>query len=448
MGLAACTAILGSFEVDPSAEGQDASTSPDVTSDGALATDAGANDALPDAPVSTDANPVDASSDAPVLSEPCTFDSDGGAVVVYPGDPCLFKDGAPIPSVGTCKPGRWACIDVGGGQRFAQCNGAVGPQVKEVCSPSGATIFEDENCNGTADEGCACALGAERPCGVGQCALGAKQTCVALDGGAGWGPCVGPAPRPRDCTSTLDNDCNGTPDSAESFCKCLGPGTVNPPLYDVGKELKCSEFGSSNACASVLRKCVVAAEKTGVKWDVDCRSGVLTCGSNLDNDCNNVADSTELRCGCRNTVGKTVAAHQVLVSAGPTSGIVGCGGAVTQASAALLCRPGCSPTTLQYWQSSAVPNNVTPTANYWLAEGNLRYANNTLVDTCTVAPSGTLPITWKECTAREKEARVCTASTAADAFGNRCEPRCPTAKALGGCGGVTTDTASTACTCP
>jgi hypothetical protein len=451
VGLAACTAILGSFEVEPSGGGPDASNLPDATTDSAFATDTGADDAVSDAGL-TDAGPADASPDAPVLSEPCNFASDGGAIVVYPGDPCLFtKDGAPIPSAGTCKPGRWACVDLGGGQpKFAQCNNAVAPTA-EVCSPVSATTFADENCNGTADEGCACKLGAQRPCGLGECSVGAIQTCIGLDGGtAGWGPCVGPGPQPRDCTSSRDNDCNGTPDRAESFCKCAGPGDVNPPLYDVDKVLTCGDFGSLNSCAKEDRKCIVSPDKTSAKWDLECRTGVLACGSTVDNDCNNVQDDRDLRCACRSTIGKQVPAHEVLVSFSPTTGIAGCGGSVTQANASSLCRPGCSPTTLQQWQSSAVPSNVTPTANYWLAEGNLRYATSTLsIGACAVGPAGILPTGWKECAEQgERQARVCTASTAADPFGNRCQPRCATTKALGGCGGVTTNTAATACSCP
>jgi hypothetical protein len=283
LALGACSLLVGTSGLS-GGSATDAAVGADATMLADAALDAGdARDAQPEA----DANAADAAADAgadvvpPAL--PCTVGDAG--TLVYPGDPCNFDNGTPVPTLGACKPGKWACVDLGAGQRTATCLGAVGPKL-EVCTPLGQTPADD-NCNGTVDEGCACTSGDTRPCGVGACT--GTQTCSA----GAWGACNGPAPGPRNCSSTADNDCNGTPDKSEDFCICLGPANQKNPL---GKTVLCGDFGSLNRCATVVRSCTLSLDGTRAKWDVPCERGVLDCSNGRDNDCQNGLDSKESQC--------------------------------------------------------------------------------------------------------------------------------------------------------
>jgi hypothetical protein len=413
--------------------------------------DASATDAsLPDAGDDTTSAVADAASDAPfdvvqdagsdagfAPAEGCSASGDAGGLV-YPGDPCnLDPSGQPIPALGACKPGKWACVDLGGGQRTATCIGAVGPK-SEVCTGPNTTPA-DENCNGTVDEGCTCALGAKRPCGVGQCSVGAVQNCVAGDGGAAlWGPCVGPAPKMRDCMSNVDNDCNGTPDNAEAFCKCAGPG---PALQPIGASIQCSSFGSINACASRKRTCVVSADRSGAAWDVLCQPGVVTkCGSE-DQDCSGAADKGERPCKqCRDAMGAQVVPLQAF-----SSNLAGCGGSLKYDNRADLCAPGCDVADKGDWKGVV----VVPKAHYWLDDEKQRYFSRTAAQGCAIGRAGLVIPGYTACAAAT-DARVCAPSLPnnKDSFGNACSPTCAEAGYLGGCGVGVSEGAGTICRCP
>lgn len=105
-------------------------------------------------------------------------------------------------NVGECRVGTQPCVD----GAWGECSsGAIGPEA-ERCG-TGA----DEDCDGSVDEGCACAPGATRPCGdtdVGACAFGV-QTCG--DDGA-WGDCVGAVLPDFEACNEVDDDCDGETD--------------------------------------------------------------------------------------------------------------------------------------------------------------------------------------------------------------------------------------------
>jgi hypothetical protein len=126
---------------------------------------------------------------------------------------------AGTPGVGVCRAGLATCRASGGSSAFGACEGAVGPG-DEVC---GNGI--DDDCDGSADEGCACTVGTDTSCyetptgeplggsaGVGRCRAG-TATCTMTAGGSGLGPCVGAiGPGVDECATGIDEDCDGLVD--------------------------------------------------------------------------------------------------------------------------------------------------------------------------------------------------------------------------------------------
>jgi len=354
--LLACTAILGSFEV--------ASSSVDASTPDASPVDGAPTDAAADAPDALgDAGAADVAVDAQPPVQPCAV-SDAGTLV-YPGDPCNFSsDGTPVPAQGACRPGKWACIDVGGGERFGQCLGAVAPVVEScVALPDGTGA--DENCDGTVDENCPCVSGTKRSCGVGTCV--GEQLCTS----GKWGTCAGPAPGARVCASALDNDCNGKPDRDEDFCRCQGPAGASSAIGDA---VPCSAFGSTGKCTDVPRRCL-ASGVSFAAWNINCRSGIKNCLDNADNDCDGTQDWKENECFACILNGNRFAAEEQLGFTGTSpnrKGVLGCAGtAANRSAAAALCIPGttkfkCQLCTAEQWKG--LPLDRQARQNYWLAD--------------------------------------------------------------------------------
>lgn len=141
---------------------------------------------------------------------------------------------------GQCQAGSQRCEGRGNNTTtaFGNCTGSIGPALEDTCASG-----NDSNCNGIANEGCACVNGQSRGCGpdtdVGPCQRG-TQTCV----NGSFGACQGAVfPAPRNCASAQDNDCDGRPDSTlDNVCECAPQSRRCEP--STGRPQICASTGS------------------------------------------------------------------------------------------------------------------------------------------------------------------------------------------------------------
>ncbi|MFT3768252.1 MAG: hypothetical protein QM820_22610 [Minicystis sp.] len=128
--------------------------------------------------------------------------------------------------VGICRAGTQSCKDDGSG--WTECVGDVLPATVEDC-----TNNVDDDCNGKVNDTCSCAKGATMPCYSGDPATQGKGICHAgtatcNDDGTGYGECVGEVtPKPEDCSTTADDNCDGNVNEASAGCTCV-PGETKP----------------------------------------------------------------------------------------------------------------------------------------------------------------------------------------------------------------------------
>jgi hypothetical protein len=105
-----------------------------------------------------------------------------------------------------------------------------------------------------------CLDGATKPCGpdsvAGMCKPGTR---VCHDGI--WGECDGAVlPAERDCSSPLDNDCDGLPDNTvDDYCRCV-PG-MDPEPCDAHPG-----FDGNGPCHAGTRTCVLSADRQTSDW--------------------------------------------------------------------------------------------------------------------------------------------------------------------------------------
>ncbi len=157
---------------------------------------------------------------------------------------------------GRCTAGTQTCVVATDRKTSAwgTCTGSVGPAAADTCAPG-----NDDNCNGSPNEGCTCVEGSTQSCGpiaaVGICKKG-SQTCT----NAAWGACVGAVlPAARDCTSTLDNDCDGHPDNTiDTVCAC-----ASAAMQACGQHPGQDGHGP---CKAGSQTCVVATDKKSSAW--------------------------------------------------------------------------------------------------------------------------------------------------------------------------------------
>jgi len=134
---------------------------------------------------------------------------------------------------------------------------------------------------------CPCTEGETQPCGPatenGICVIG---TVTCSDDGE-WGDCSGAVlPKLRDCTSTADNDCDGSPANlVDSVCQCR-----------VGDTRACETHPQDGIglCRAGSQTCVAAADGASSFWSA-CSGSVgpapRDCGSPSDHDCDGKPDN-------------------------------------------------------------------------------------------------------------------------------------------------------------
>jgi hypothetical protein len=203
--------------------------------------------------------------------------------------PCQTHPG--FDGKGICKAGTQACT----GGVLSTCTGSVGPAPRDCSSAN------DNDCDGspdnTVDAKCQCGSnGSTQPCGThagydgkGICKAG-TQTCM----NGSWGMCMGSVgPGTRDCTSPLDNDCDGTVDKPSNGCcidaMVVAAGTVNPTNICAGcnPAVSATMWSARSSCANGDTGCSCTSSGP---TEVNCADGT-------DNDGDRAADCFDSDCG-------------------------------------------------------------------------------------------------------------------------------------------------------
>jgi hypothetical protein len=124
---------------------------------------------------------------------------------------------------GVCAAGTRTCNDLGATAAWSACVRNTGPSARNCTSGL------DNDCANGVDNGEAGCLCDGSPQGtVGACSTGLQGVCAAgtrvcnvSAGGASWSACSQTTPAgPRDCSSSIDNDCIGGADNTQIPCKC------------------------------------------------------------------------------------------------------------------------------------------------------------------------------------------------------------------------------------
>jgi hypothetical protein len=178
--------------------------------------------------------------------------------------------------------------DTGSDQSSMEAGADAGADAPSDAAEAGAD--GDASTSSSCDaSSCPCTpLGATQPCnehpgkdGVGICRAG-SQTCRA----SGWSTCAGYVdPLGRDCSSALDNDCDGRPDNQiDSSCRCA-PGASAPCNTHPGKD-------GVGPCRAGSQSCVLAAPPSTSTYGAcggDVAPATDDCQANgVDSDCDGI----------------------------------------------------------------------------------------------------------------------------------------------------------------
>ena len=209
-------------------------------------------------------------------------------------------------AVGKCNALQGVCTFVakdgdGDGHATASCKATSGSiQAGDDCDDNDPTLFPGhaESCSAK-DDGTAITWPTGTP--VGACHYGQKK--CQTDGTVS--ACVGAkAPQARDCSSVLDNDCDGKPDNtADAVCSCT-PGQTyacsskvdgTPIVWPTG-----AWPAGTPAPASLCHK---GTATCGADGRLETCGGAIPpavrdCVSPNDNDCDGIVDNRDATCEC------------------------------------------------------------------------------------------------------------------------------------------------------
>ncbi|MBI5490075.1 MAG: hypothetical protein HY905_22265 [Deltaproteobacteria bacterium] len=218
-----------------------------------------------------------------------TTADEGCACAIGEVQPC-YVGPEPAAGVGICDMGSQTCIAVGEFGSWGDCTGSVLPG-SEACGDG-----TDNDCDGSADEGCVCDTGDRRPCytgpagtdGVGTCTGGNQYCQETADGGTEWGECRGQTLPGIDLCDGVDNDCDGAVDAG---CVCP-PGTTRV-CYEGPADTR-----GRGLCSDGDQSCVVDPGGALSSWGL-CLGwtgpGFELCDNGIDDDCDALTDEG---CGC------------------------------------------------------------------------------------------------------------------------------------------------------
>jgi hypothetical protein len=211
-----------------------------------------------------------------------------------PGDAQKCEEHVGLDGKGTCRSGQQSCLAAPDKKTsdWGRCGGSIGPAEADSCSIRN----DDADCDGIPNGGCVCVEGEKRDCGppheVGICRFGESRcTNGALTACQGAVLSTG-----RDCSSPLDNDCNGTRDNlVDAACTCV-VGAIEACDTHPGNDGK-------GACVAGQRVCELSANRLTSAFGA-CTGSVgpqpRSCASALDNDCNGRPDNTvDATCACQ-----------------------------------------------------------------------------------------------------------------------------------------------------
>ena len=159
--------------------------------------------------------------------------------------------------VGICARGLRHCQLDSATSTWGPCLDWVAPG-QETCDSRAL----DEDCDGSANEQCACREGQTMACGSaeGACEPGV-QSCV----NGRFGDCrgaVGPSPEGVACNNALDDDCDGDSDCADSDCATAcntncGNGTCESGENPTSCPCDCSGCTTNNDCGGMTPECCI-----------------------------------------------------------------------------------------------------------------------------------------------------------------------------------------------
>jgi hypothetical protein len=223
------------------------------------------------------------------IDDDCDGMTDEGVTTPYYRDADGDGFGAGMPLSSCVPPSGY----VGNATDCDDTRASVSPSGAEICD---ATL-RDDDCDGTANEGCACTDGAVRACGGGTPVRGAcrsgTQNCIA----GAWAPCSGnidPGTLTETCNG-LDDDCDGMTDETLLATACYldadsdgyGNGPVSTTL--------CRDAMRAGGCPSGY------SNVTGDCGDSNAAirpGGTESCdGGAVDEDCDGSIDEG---CACTN----------------------------------------------------------------------------------------------------------------------------------------------------